>query len=136
MRLLHVPAAIALFALLPAMTAAAAPSWAPATAMSVTAYAEHSDFLIDAYLSVPNACYAARIRTDMGTSGRVFFVEQMKSPSATACSPSPYKCTIISAPIPLPIPQSIAVTSQNKKWKVHVLTEHEPAPMQPMCRKS
>lgn len=134
MRLLRALPAIALFAVVPAITVAATPTWAPATAVSVTAYAEHSDFRIDAYLSVPNACYSARIRTALGSAGRTFFIEQMKSGTQTACSPAPYHCSVVSEPIALPIPQTITVSSANKNWKVHVMTEHHPSPMQPMCK--
>ena len=134
MRLLRALPVIALFALVPAVAPSATPTWEPATAASVTAYAEHSDFRIDAYISAPNACYSARVRTALGSSGRTFFIEQMKSATATACSPSPYHCSVVSGPIALPIPQSITVSSANKNWKVHVMTGEHPSPMTPMCK--
>jgi hypothetical protein len=134
MRYLRLSAVLTFLAILPALAPAATPTWEPATAVSVIAYAEHSDFRIESYLSMPNACYSARIRTALGSAGRTFFIEQMKSATQTACSPSPYHCSVVSNAIALPIPQTIAVSSANKKWKVHVLTEHEPAPAQPMCK--
>jgi hypothetical protein len=134
MRYLRSAAILTLCAVIPAFAAAATPMWQPATAVSVTAHAEHSDFVIDAYLSVPNACYSARVRTALSSAGRVFYVEQIASAKATACSPAPYHCSVLSGPIALPIPQSITVNSAGKKWKVHVMTEHAPAPMQPMCK--
>jgi hypothetical protein len=126
-------AAIALLVLPPSI-AAAAPSWAPATATSVEAGGNgHSTFVIQAYLTLPTQCHAARIRTaTLSMSGhRSFVVEQMASSSP--CSQAQYKCTVVGT-FNLPVTAKFEVDSKDKKWEVHLAADR-PTPVQPMCRK-
>ncbi len=136
MRHLQILAALSLFAFIPAVTpAATTPTWKLANALSVTASANsNSTFVIHAYVTLPLACYDARVRTALTSSGRVYFVEQMAPPPTMTCAPN-YKCSVVSASIPLPSPQTIHVTSQGQTWKVHMVT-HDQTPVQPVCHKA
>ena len=125
-------AAVALLALSPSIATAA--SWTPATATSVEAGNNgRSTFTIQAYLTLPTQCHAARIRTaTLSMSGhRSFVVEQMASSSP--CAAALYKCTVV-ASFNLPVTQQFEVDSQDKKWEIHLAPER-PTPTQPMCRK-
>ncbi len=138
MRHLQILAALSLFAFLPTVAPAAytTPAWKPANALSVTASANsNSTFVIHAYVILPLACYSARVRTALGDSGRVYFVEAMAPPPTTTCTPANYKCSVVSASIPLPSPQMIHVSSQGKTWKVHMVT-HDETPVAPVCHKA
>ncbi|HEY2553949.1 MAG TPA: hypothetical protein VGI15_01760 [Candidatus Cybelea sp.] len=119
---------------LPALSAA---TWEPATATGVTAGAHHSTFIVEAAVTLPQNCYAARIRStpiSLHTS-RSFYVEQL-APSSPCASKTTYKCTAVSPDFPLPIPHQIEVASKGpQRWKVTVSTE-EPNPAPPLCRKA
>jgi len=129
-------AAIALLILPPAIVAAATPSWQPATATSVSAgVTSKSTFQIQAYVTLPQECYAARIRTlAMNTElHRSFIVEQL-APSSPCSGKTVYKCTVASPNFILPIPHKFEVDSKGKKWGV-TLSMASPQPIEPMCRK-
>ncbi len=116
---------------LPPTIAPAATSWQTATATSVTGgVSSKSTFVIDAYLTMPQSCYAARIRTYTVSTGlhRTFIVEQRGGPM---CSGSAYKCTVTQN-FMLPIQQPFDVYTKGKVWHVH-LTMHPPTPIPPMC---
>jgi hypothetical protein len=130
-----VSATVTALALPPAMASAA--SWQTATATSVSAGVNSkSTFVIQAYVTLPSSCDAARIRT-YGISSqlhRSFIVEQMQSSSS--CTPKPvYKCTVVSPSFGLPIPHAFEGKSKGKTWQVHLAME-APTPIEPMCRKS
>jgi hypothetical protein len=136
MRSFGLSALIALsFVLLPPVSAASAAAWEPATASGASAGATHSTFIIQASVTLPQSCYAARIRSTPITlhTPRSFFVEQ-RAPSSP-CGGGAYHCTIVSPNFPLPIPHSIEVISKGQRSKVTVATE-EPPPTPPLCRKS
>jgi hypothetical protein len=123
-----------LFAILPSV-GVAAPAWEPATATSVNAGASPSTFIVQALVTLPQSCYAARIRSTPISlhTPRSFYVEQL-APSSP-CSNSIYKCTVVSPGFPLPVPHMIEVVSKGpQRWKVAVST-HEPAATPPVCRK-
>jgi hypothetical protein len=125
-----------LFSILPSISATAAPSWEPATATAVTAGASPSTFIVQASVTLPNSCYAARIRSTPISlhTPRSFYVEQ-RAPSSTCNNKSAYTCTVVSPGFPLPIPHNIEVTSKGpQRWKVGVNT-HEPTATPPLCRK-
>lgn len=136
MRSLALTALIALsFVLLPPGSAASAADWGPATANSVSAGATHSTFIVQASVTLPQSCFAARIRStpiSLNTP-RQFFVEQ-RAPSSP-CTGAIYHCTVVSPNFPLPIPHTIQVVSKGQRSKVMVATE-EPQPTPPLCRKS
>ncbi len=124
-----------LFAILPSV-AVAAPAWEPATASSVNAGASPSTFIVQASVTLPQSCYAARIRSTPISlhTARSFYVEQ-RAPSSACSNKSAYKCTVVSPGFPLPIPHMIEVVSKGpQKWKVAVATE-EPVATPPVCRK-
>ncbi len=129
-------AAIALFVLPPSIVAAATPSWQPATATSVTAGVDSkSTFVIQAYLTLPQQCDAARIQSSMVTlhGHRYFVVEQL--PQSSPCTQKTiYNCTVVSPSFPLPIPHKFEVKSKGKTWEVQ-LAMHPPNPIEPICRK-
>jgi hypothetical protein len=126
-------AAIALLVLAPAIASAA--SWQTATATSVSAGVNSkSTFVIQASVTLPQACDAARIRTS-GINAqlhRSFIVEQL--PSSSPCSSAIYKCTVVSPWFGLPIPHAFEVESKGKTWQVHLAME-APTPAQPTCKK-
>jgi hypothetical protein len=130
-------AAIAMLVLPPSIVAAATPSWQPATATSVSAAAtSKSTFAIQAYVTLPQQCDAARIRTLAITTQlhRSFIVEQL--PPAAPCTQKPvYKCTVVSPNFKLPIPHKFEVESKGKTWEVQLALE-PPQPIEPICRKS
>ncbi len=124
----------AALAVAPSVSLAASPAWTPATATNITAGAGHSNFMIHASVTLPQSCYAARIRSTPISlhSPREFYVEQM-GPSSPCTKPTNnYTCTVVSPAFPLPIPQSIEVLSKGQKTKVHVAA-HEPAATPPVC---
>jgi hypothetical protein len=129
-------AAIALLVLPPSIVAAATPSWQPATATSVGAGVNSkSTFLIQAYLTLPQQCDAARIRSSVVSlhAHRYFLVEQL--PSSSPCTQKTiYKCTVVSPSFPLPIPHRFEVESKGKTWEVQ-LAMKPPTPIEPICRK-
>lgn len=130
-------AAIALFVLPPSIVAAAAPSWQTATATSVAAgVTSKSTFAIQAYVTLPQECDAARIRTLAITSQlhRSFIVEALP-PSSPCTGKTVYKCAVMSPNFKLPIPHKFEVESKGKTWEVALAME-SPAPMEPACRKS
>ena len=137
MRYSALSAAIALSLLvLPSLSLASAPGWAPATATGITSGAGHSNFFIQASVTLPQSCYAARIRATPISmhSPRAFYVEQM-APSTPCSKPSSnYTCTVVSPPFPLPIPQTVEVYSKGDRSKVRVRTK-EPAATPPLCNK-
>lgn len=122
--------------LLPAMTVAATPSWHPATATMVSAGVKSkSTFVIQAYVTLPQSCDAARIRTLSVTSQlhRSFIVEET-APSTMCSGKTVYKCTVVSPEFRLPITHTFDVVSKGKTWKV-VLGMQPPTPIPPMCAK-
>ena len=134
MRHLHL-AAIALLVLAPSVASAATATWQPATATGVVAGVNtNKTFVVQAYVSLPTQCDAARIRSSalsMHTT-RHFFVEEL--PASSPCSQKAvYTCTV-SESFPLPIPATFDVESKGKQWKVH-LSQHEPSAMGPTCKK-
>jgi hypothetical protein len=136
MRSFALTAPIALIcALLPPLSAASAATWEPATATNVSAGATHSTFIVQASVTLPQSCFAARIRSTPITlnTPRSFFVEQ-RAPSSP-CTGSIYHCTVVSPNFPLPIPHTIQVISKGQRSKVTVATE-EPQATPPLCRKS
>ena len=129
-------AAVLLFSALPSVSAAATPAWELATANSVTAGSGHSEFVVQAMVTLPTSCYAARVRVVWVESQkrRAFMIEQLP-PSSPCTQKTVQNCSVESAPLSLPIPQTISVTSKGPKtWHVQV-SEHEPTPMSPVCRK-
>lgn len=136
MRNFRLAATFAVLVLPPAITAAATPSWNPATATIVSAGVESkSTFIIQAYVTLPQSCDAARIRTLSISSQlhRSFIVEQMP-PSSMCSGKTVYNCTVVSPVFRLPIQQPFEVDSKGKRWKV-ALAMHPPTPMPPTCRK-
>ncbi|HEY6327287.1 MAG TPA: hypothetical protein VIW73_12325 [Candidatus Cybelea sp.] len=120
--------------ILPSSIAAAAPSWQTATATSVIAGVNsRSTFAIDAYVTLPQSCYTARIRTYAVTTGlnRSFIVEQR---AGSACSGAAYSC-VAAQTFALPIQHKFDVHTKGKTWRV-TMGEHIPAPTQPLCHKS
>jgi hypothetical protein len=132
-------AAIALLVIAPAATAAATPStsWQKATAQSVTGgVTGKKTFVLQAYITLPMSCDAARIRTLSMNSQlhRSYIVEQKWSGTLCHSGKPNYNCTIESPTFQLPIQQPIEVDTQGKTWEVH-LSMHPPTPIQPMCNK-
>jgi hypothetical protein len=128
---------LSLFLIIAPLSAVSAPSWEPATASGVTAGAHHETFIVEATLTLPQNCYAARIRSTPISlhTPRSFYVEQL-APSSPCASKTAYKCTVVSPDFPLPIPHQIEVVSKGpQRSKVTVSTEEEPNPAPPLCRK-
>jgi hypothetical protein len=126
-------AAAVLLVLLPSI-ASADTSWKPATATSVIAgINSRSTFVIDAYVTLPQSCYAARVRTYAVTAGlnRSFIVEQR---GGSMCSGAPYSC-VAAQTFSLPIQHKFDVHTKGKTWRV-TMGAHAPAPTQPLCHKS
>ena len=120
-------------ALAPAIASAA--SWQTATATMVSAGVNSkSTFVIQAYVTLPQQCDMARIRTlDVTTQlHRSFIVEQM-APSGTCSGKTMYKCTVVSPTYRLPLQQPFDVESKGKTWKT-TLGMHAPQPIEPMCK--
>ncbi len=131
----HFGLAAALLVLSPSI-AAAAPAWHKATATSVNAGVNtRSTFVIQAYVTLPQSCYATHIRTYAITSqlNRSFVVEQM-GPSPACKGPANYKCAV-SASFMLPIEHKFDVFSKGYMWIVR-LAMKPPTPIEPQCRKS
>ncbi len=120
----------------PAIAAAASPSWQPATATVVSAGVKKSTFIIQAYVTLPQSCDTARIRTLSINSQlhRSFIVEQM-APSSPCSGKTAYKCTVVSPEFQLPIQHPFEVESKGKAWEVAPAME-PPTPVEPMCRKA
>jgi hypothetical protein len=135
MRYLCLAATALLF--LPPSVAAASPTWQPATATSVTAGVNSkSTFVIQADVTLPQSCDAARIRTLSLSKQlhRAFIVEQL-APSSPCSGKTIYKCTVVSPTFSLPIPHKFEVESKGHTWEVQLAAE-APTPMGPICRKS
>jgi len=129
-------AAIALLAIPPAMAPAQTPSWQTATATSVTGgISSNSTFVIQAYVTLPQSCDSARIRTLSLSSQlhRTFIVEQL-APSSPCSGKTMYSCTVESPTFRLPIQQPFHVQSKGQEWKVHLATQ-PPKPTLPLCKK-
>ncbi len=121
---------------LSSLSTASAAGWEPATATAVIAGAHQSTFMVQAWVTLPQSCYAARIRSTPISlhAPRSFYVEE-KAPAAPCKTQSAYRCTVLSPAFPLPIPHTIDVLSQGpKRWKVPVRTT-EPGPVPPQCAK-
>jgi len=131
--------AIVLFSFLTlSITGATASGWGPATATSVSAGASHSTFIVQAAVTLPQLCYAARIRSTPITlhTPRSFYVEQQPTTAPCNKGRTAYQCTVVSPAFPLPIPHMIEVVSKGpKQWKVAVGVE-EPVATPPLCRKN
>ena len=131
----HLGLAAVVLLVLPPSMAAADTSWKPATATTVIAgINSQSTFVIDAYVTLPQSCYAARVRTYAVTTGlnRSFIVEQTRSGRCAAAPPTDaWQRQTFS----LPIQHKFEVHSKGKTWQV-TMGEHAPAPTQPLCRKS
>jgi hypothetical protein len=128
-------AAAALLVLLPTPAVSAA-SWQPATATTVSAGVNsRSTFVIQAYVTLPQSCDAARIVTYAVTTGlnRSFIVVQ-QAPSSTCKGTTMYKCTVVSPSFSLPIQHKFDVHSKGKTWVVH-LAMQAPTPTEPICAK-
>ena len=135
MRSLRFAPMIALLALAPSIAAAAgAPQ--PATATSVNGgITSNSTFLVQAYVTLPQSCYTARIQQVLETPHlhRHFLVLQV--PPSAKCTGPQYKCTVVSPNYNLPVQQPFEVDSKGNVWKIHLGT-HPPQPIAPVCRKS
>jgi hypothetical protein len=130
-------AAIALLVLPPSIVAAATPTWQPATATSVSAGVNSkSTFVVQAYVSLPQQCYAARIRSsEISMNAHRYFVVEQLPPSSSCTKKTAYKCTVVSSSFPMPIPHKFEVESKGQKSEVTLAME-PPTPIEPMCRKS
>jgi hypothetical protein len=129
--------ALSLLLIITPLSAVSAGSWEPATASGITAGAHHETFIVEAAVTLPQNCYAARIRSTPISlhTPRSFYVEQL-APSSPCASKTAYKCTVVSPDFPLPIPHQIEVVSKGpQRSKVTVSTEEEPNPAPPLCRK-
>jgi hypothetical protein len=134
MRHFRTIAAFTLIVLAPMIAGAA--SWQPATARTVLAgVSSNSTFVIAGYLTLPNQCYVARVRTLTLTSQlhRSFIIEQMPGPS-TCTAKTEYHCTVMSPSFRLPIPHQFDVETKGKTWQV-TMGAHAPEAIQPMCAK-
>ena len=133
----RIAAAIALLVLAPSLSLAAGGSWQTATAISVTGgVTSRSTFVLQAYVTLPQQCYAAHIRTlSMSSQLHRSFIVEQQAPSSPCAQKTSYNCTVVSPTYRLPIQQPVDVESKGKTWKVH-LTMHEPTPTPPMCRKA
>lgn len=106
-----------------------------ATAISVSGgITSKSTFAIQAYVTLPQSCYAAGVAQilETPTFHRHFLVLQV--PPSSMCSGPLYKCTVASANYKLPVQQPVEVDTKGKVWKIH-LSSHPPQPIEPMCRK-
>jgi hypothetical protein len=133
MRNLILPA-IMLLALAPSTAAAA--SWQPATADAISAgVSSKSTFVIQADVTLPQSCDAARIRTLAVTSQlhRSYIVE-MSAPSSPCAGKTMYKCTVVSPNFNLPIPHKFEVDSKGKTSEV-LLAAEAPKPTLALCNK-
>jgi hypothetical protein len=133
-RMRHFRAAAALTLIILSPSIAGAASWQPAPAGTVHAgVTSSSTFVIAAYVTLPQDCYAARIRASSSVLSRSFVVEQM--PTSSRCTgKTAYHCTVVSPEFRLPIAHKFNVHSQGKMWEV-TLAATAPAPLEPMCRK-
>ena len=134
MRDLRFAAAIALLALAPSI-AAAASSPQPATATSVTGgITSNSTFVVQAYVTLPQSCYAARFQQILATPHLHRHFSLLQVPPSSPCTGPQYKCTVVSANLSLPIQQPFEVDTKDRVFEVH-LSAHAPQPIEPLCRK-
>ncbi len=137
MRYFTITAAMALSLLaLPSVSLAGSSGWTPAAATGIAAGAGHSNFIVQASVTLPQSCYVARIRSTPISmhAPRAFYIEQMAPSSPCSKPTSNYTCTVVSPAFPLPIPQTVEVYSKSGKSKVTVATK-EPAATPPLCNK-
>lgn len=124
----------ALLVVPPTVAPAASSGWQPASATSVIAgISSRSTFVIDAYVTLPQSCYAARVQTYAVTTGlnRSFIVVQR---AGSMCSGPAHSC-VAAQTFSLPIQHKFDVHTKGKTWHV-TMGEHVPPPTQPMCSKS
>lgn len=134
MRDLRFAAAIALLTFAPSI-AAAASSPQLATAASVTGgITSKSTFVVQAYITLPQSCYAAHFTQILETPHLHRHFSVMQVPPSSPCTGPQYKCTAVSPNYNLPIQQPFTVNAQGKAWEVH-LSMHAPQPIEPLCRK-
>jgi hypothetical protein len=133
MRYLRLAAVVAAFAAVAPSIAAASSQLATATSVS-GGITSKSTFVIQAYVTLPQSCYAARFQQVVETPHlhRHFLVLQV--PPSAPCTGPQYKCTVASPNYNLPVQQPFDVYTKGKTWKTH-LSMHEPQPIEPMCRK-
>lgn len=134
MRHFRTVAAFMAIVLAPAIAGAA--SWQPATARAVQGgVSSKSTFVIVAYVTLPQQCDVARIRTLNVTSQlhRSFIVEQMPG-SSTCTGKTVYNCMVVSQNFMLPIPHKFDVETKGKTWEV-TLGASAPSQVKPMCAK-
>jgi hypothetical protein len=110
-------------------------SWVAAEATSVNAGLNtKSTFIVQAYLTLPTPCYAARIRAMRldPHSPRYFLVEEL--PPSGFCIEVVHHFVVESAPSFFPIPHSVDVVSLGpKRWHV-IVGSTVPKPAGPICR--
>jgi hypothetical protein len=110
-------------------------SWVPAEATAVNADLNtKSTFIVQAYVTLPKPCYAARIRAMRldPHSPRYFLVEALPPPGF--CIEVVHHCVVESAPFFFPIPHSVDVVSLGpKRWRV-IVGSTVPKPAGPICR--
>jgi hypothetical protein len=132
---LRFAAAMALLAVASSIAAAASsPQLATATIVN-GGITSKSTFVVQAYVTLPQSCYGARIAQVLQTPNfhRHFLVVQI--PPSSNCAGPQYKCTVVSPNYNLPIQQPFEVDSKGNVSKVHLGT-HPPQAIEPMCRKS
>jgi hypothetical protein len=132
---LRFAAAMALLAFGPLIaTAASSPQLATTTSVN-GGITSKSTFVVQAYVTLPQSCYAARIQQVLETPNlhRHFLVLQV--PPSSMCTGPQYKCTVASPNYNLPVQQPFEVDSKGKVWKIHLGT-HPPQLIEPVCRKS
>jgi hypothetical protein len=137
MRFIFAAAIAVVFVGSASICAQSAPAWEPATATAVSAGASHSTFIVQASVTLPQSCYAARIRSTPISlhAPRSFYVEQLAPSSPCKNGAKAYSCTVVSPEFPLPIPHMVDVFSKgHSEWKVAVHTT-KPAAMPPLCSK-
>ncbi|HEY2475976.1 MAG TPA: hypothetical protein VGI19_14395 [Candidatus Cybelea sp.] len=138
MRHFGTSAAIALLILGLLPVVANAQTWQPASASNISAGAAHSTFIVQASVTLPNACYTARVRSTPITlhTSRSFYVEQLAPSGKCTKGTAAYTCTVVSPEFPLPIPHAINVISKGPRTtEVKVSTEESHA-APPLCRTS
>jgi hypothetical protein len=134
MRDLRFAAAMALLAFAPSI-AAAASSPSPATATSVTAgITSKSTFVVQAYITLPQSCYAARFEQILQTPHLHRHFSLLQVPPSSPCTGPQYKCTVVSPNYNLPIQMPFEVNTKDRVFEVHLST-HAPQPIEPLCRK-
>lgn len=132
MRYLCLASVIAALAFAPSIAEASSQL---ATATSVNGgITSKSTFVVQAYVTLPQSCYAARFQQVVETPHlhRHFIVWQV--PPSSPCTGPQYKCTVASPNYNLPVQQPFEVETKGKAWEIH-LSMHAPEPIEPMCRK-